>query len=721
MANEAINTGGEVQDRVSPKNSAHDLHALKAFISALTGSPDTRVTWQTFDDNKARKAALPNGTPDPFAKVMRGTADDCFPQLSDLNILGAGIFITVQQTSLTGRRNNENIVAIRAFINDFDTDDAIELAKLAADKLPISIEVESSPGKRHLYWLTQPGTITLPEYTPFIEQLVAVNGADPSAKDLARVLRAPGFFHMKNPDKPYMVRMLTDNSFKSYSKQEVADAFGIDLNAINAKVGRNADRAAKRCAETSAATDYDSFEYMITPRDETLLRDALTHLDPKPYGTWMTVGGALSRSGEVGAKLFIEWSARADNFVDAEDCLTKLDNLAVDTPSRYPVIFDMAKAAGWDMQAAMRAKDEDFINEASFIAWADLVPMVKIAWFWKHRLAIGMLHLLGGTPGTGKSTIAFTWASIISSGGTFPDGARAPKGKVLIWSGEDSYEATIKPRLVAAGADMANIGFLNQPRALKDGTKVDFNPAEHLPALMAEIERMPQGEVAMLIIDPIVTVIGDKDNNSTSEVRAALAPLVAMLDKLGIIGLGIMHFTKGSETKDPKDRFNGSSGYIALARVGFAVVKDQNEENRHILTVAKSNIGPEGGGHSYHIDMTEVHDPIAGDIEASRIVWDDVLEGDARTLIRDAEVIQRIRPANKLERAKEFLRNVLRLSPKLVDELKGRARNEDLGWRTMETAKGELGIISERSDPHNNHSPWHWRMPARGAEFFEIA
>ena len=348
---------------------------------------------------------------------------------------------------------------------------------------------------------------------------------------------------------------------------------------------------------------------------------------------------------------------------------------------------------------------------SSFITWGNLVQMIRVEWFWKNRLAIGMFHLLGGTPGTGKSTIAFTWAATISAGGEFADGARAPKGKVLIWSGEDSYEATIKPRLVAAGADMTNIGFLNQPRALKDGNKVDFNPANHLPALMAEIETMSKGEVVMLIIDPIVTVIGDKDNNSTSEVRSALAPLVAMLDKLGIIGLGIMHFTKGSETKDPKDRFNGSSGYIALARVGFAVVKDQNKDGRHLLTVAKSNIGPEGGGYNYHIERAEVTDPNVGVIETSKVVWGDTLEGDARQLIREAEVIQRDRPANKQQRATALLREMLSAGPCLVHDIEAAATNEGIGWRTVEAAKNKIGAVSERSDPDNNRSLYQWRIP----------
>jgi putative DNA primase/helicase len=365
-----------------------------------------------------------------------------------------------------------------------------------------------------------------------------------------------------------------------------------------------------------------------------------------------------------------------------------------------------------------QAKQPEVSPVGSFVRWATNVDMVKVEWFWKHRLARGMFHLLGGSPATGKSTIAFSWAAIISSGGTFPDGAVAPKGKVLIWSGEDSYESTIKPRLAAAGADMRNIGFLSQPRETVKGELIEFNPAIHLPVLMQEIETLPQGEIAMLIIDPIVSMIADGDNNQTSVVRSALAPLVAMLEKLGIIGLGITHFTKGSENKDPKERFNGSSGYIALARVGFATVKDQNEEGQHLITVAKSNIGPEGGGYSYHIQQTEVTDPKVGIVETSRIIWGEVLEGDARALIHDAETVQRDRPANKLDQAKTLLRELLAQGPRFVHDIEDAAENAGIGWRTIKTAKGEIGVVSARSDPDNKRSPYHWFIDI--ADFAEV-
>src|SRR5262245_47337012 len=60
-----------------------------------------------------------------------------------------------------------------------------------------------------------------------------------------------------------------------------------------------------------------------------------------------------------------------------------------------------------------------------------------ISWLWRHWLARGRLHLLAGAPGTGKTTIAMSFAASLSSGGTWPDGEGVEPSDVLIWSGED--------------------------------------------------------------------------------------------------------------------------------------------------------------------------------------------------------------------------------------------------------------------------------------------
>ena len=58
-----------------------------------------------------------------------------------------------------------------------------------------------------------------------------------------------------------------------------------------------------------------------------------------------------------------------------------------------------------------------------------------IRWIWSDWLALGKLHLLAGAPGTGKTTIALSIASTITTGNRIPDGVSAEQGDVLIWTG----------------------------------------------------------------------------------------------------------------------------------------------------------------------------------------------------------------------------------------------------------------------------------------------
>jgi hypothetical protein len=195
-----------------------------ALVEALTGDKATPCTFQTFDDSKA------NGKPgrEGLNRVFNGTLSELEPPLRELNNEGAGIFITVNETNLKGRKISD-IINVRAMIADFDSDDAMALADAAAEKLPPSIVVESSPGKRHLYWLLEAGEVPADKYKPLAKALIAAVGSDPSANDLARVLRVPGFMHKKG--EPVMVKLLSANPERRYTKAQIVEAFGLDTSA----------------------------------------------------------------------------------------------------------------------------------------------------------------------------------------------------------------------------------------------------------------------------------------------------------------------------------------------------------------------------------------------------------------------------------------------------------------------------------------------------------
>jgi putative DNA primase/helicase len=260
----------------------------------------------------------------------------------------------------------------------------------------------------------------------------------------------------------------------------------------------------------------------------------------------------------------------------------------------------------------------------------DLTPM-PVRWLWPGWLAQGKLHILAGSPGQGKTTLALAMAATVTLGGRWPDGERSALGNILIWSGEDDPGDTLLPRLLAHGADRARCHFIKGTRAA-DGDIIPFDPATDLPGLRDAIQAI--GGISLLIVDPVVSAVTG-DSHKNTEVRRAMQPLVDLADACGCAVLGITHFAKGGQGADPAQRVVGSVAFTAVARVVMVAAKVQSEdgEDTRILARAKSNIGPDAGGFEYHLEQCE---PLP-EIPASRIAWGKAVEGTARALLTEPD------------------------------------------------------------------------------------
>jgi hypothetical protein len=107
-----------------------------------------------------------------------------------LNNAGAGIFVTINQTDLKGR-TNKNIVRVRCLFVDLDHAPLEPATKF----LPPTAVVESSTGRWHVYWRVT--DCPLDKFEALQKKLAAKFGGDPRVFDLARVMRLPGFDHLK--------------------------------------------------------------------------------------------------------------------------------------------------------------------------------------------------------------------------------------------------------------------------------------------------------------------------------------------------------------------------------------------------------------------------------------------------------------------------------------------------------------------------------------------
>lgn len=346
--------------------------------------------------------------------------------------------------------------------------------------------------------------------------------------------------------------------------------------------------------------------------------------------------------------------------------------------------------------------------------WASEVEMEPILWLWQGWLAKGKLSLFAGEPGQGKSLITMDIAARISAGRPFPGeaGLGHEPGNVLILSAEDAASDIIVPRLTAAKADLERIAIIQS---------VDRGEGRGMVSLLQDLPRVEEtikalGHVRLVVIDPITAYLGTGkvDSHNNTDVRAALAPVADMADRLGISVLAVTHFNKGSGSAI--NRIIGSIAFVAACRIAFIVAPDQDDAERVLVLPAKTNIGPKGmDGLAYRIDTTKV---MAGTREIGTlplVAWE---TGGVNVTADEAVEVAERRPrgpAPDTRRAAEaWLTTVLKDGPvpkRVIDTLVH--EQTTFSRCSVDRARTSLGIASERRNV-DGKSIQCWILPGCG-------
>jgi len=394
----------------------------------------------------------------------------------------------------------------------------------------------------------------------------------------------------------------------------------------------------------------------------------------------------------------VDWLQQFDQLNGHSATSADIKSLQLKTDAQNQAVSDCLQGVG--------AKPLPYNNHitVSLQCATDITPE-PIRWLWNGWLAKGKLHILAGMAGTGKTTIAIALASTITTGGRFPDGSKCPIGSVLIWSGEDSPADTLVPRLMAAGADLSKVYFVGETTA--DYELRGFDPATDMQPLMIKATSIP--DLALLIIDPIVNAVAG-DSHKNGEVRRALQPVVEFGEKLNCAVLGITHFSKGGQGKDPLERVTGSLAFGALARIVLATAKiNDGDKTKRIVCRAKSNIGVDTGGFEYDLQEKEVDTGIF----SSYALWGDAVDGSAMELLAEPDNRETGNDnQSALDDAKLFLQLLLADGELSQKQIKDDANGASHSWRTVERAKKELNIRSSKS---LLDKCWYWKLNSNSA------
>jgi hypothetical protein len=307
------------------------------------------------------------------------------------------------------------------------------------------------------------------------------------------------------------------------------------------------------------------------------------------------------------------------------------------------------------------------------------------------------LTILEGDPGLGKSLVALDLCARLSTGRPFPDGHPCPgPANVLVLSGEDQPEDTVRPRLEALGANLERVFVLDGP---------EENPGQPLrfPAHAAVLaEALLRTEARLVVIDPLVAFLPPTVPIGSDQcVREALFPLAQLADKYACAIILLRHLNK-HEAGRSLYRGGGSIGLLALCRFGWLIAVDCEDPGRRVLAQVKNNLAMAQPSLAFDLAAQEGAPPTVRWL--GPCAWTaDQLEGASRR-------------APKYRRggacARDFLTTALEEGPRPVRELWALAQEQGLAERTLQRVKQQLGIRSVRASLDGKHLTY-WLMPGQ--------
>lgn len=319
---------------------------------------------------------------------------------------------------------------------------------------------------------------------------------------------------------------------------------------------------------------------------------------------------------------------------------------------------------------------------------ASAIRVRPVRWLWESRIALGTLCLVGGREGIGKSILTYTLAAQLTRG-TLPGVYLGLMKSVIVSASEDSWEHSIVPRLMAAGADLARIFRL-------DVTSADGNEsALQLPVDLKELQRaILDQDAALVVLDPLLSRLStDLDTHKDADVRVALEPVVKLADAVGCAAIGLIHVNK-SASSDPLTLLMGSRAFTAVARSVVFVMTDPDDITKRLMGQAKNNLGSiDLPTLNFQIRNVKVADTPEGEVWTGKIDW----LGDSTRTLADAIAVSAGTVSEQTERneAAEWLEQYLQSVGGACDSvvLKKAGNRAGHSTRTIQRARQKLGLI----------------------------
>jgi hypothetical protein len=327
-------------------------------------------------------------------------------------------------------------------------------------------------------------------------------------------------------------------------------------------------------------------------------------------------------------------------------------------------------------------KPKGFVAPASAVRASSVTPK-KIDWLGETGIPQGMISLVAGRPGQGKSMFSAWLAAEVSQ-----------NAHVIFSNLEDLQAEVSRPRLEAAGAKLDRVHF--------------WTPQIESDAGLAELRSyIEQFKVKLLTLDPIAAHVKASIWNDQA-IRQVLSPLKEqVLEPTGCACLILAHTTKKiAKSAHPLEAIGGSGGgLVGASRAVFVFGPNPSSPEERILASAKPNLR----GHSSVAFEIDENDITVGKLTfpAPRLVLTDpdAGVGAGRVLSYNAEDEGEPDPV-KTAVATEWLTSYLMFGARPAVEIREDGIRAGFTWTTLRRAGQEKIGVLRLANPNGTGQVW---------------
>ena len=226
----------------------------------------------------------------------------------------------------------------------------------------------------------------------------------------------------------------------------------------------------------------------------------------------------------------------------------------------------------------------------------DQVEVEEIEWLFYPFIPYGKVTIIQGDPGEGKTTVVLQIIAKLTKGEPILNEITEEETgvkpiNVIYQTAEDGLGDTIKPRLLAAGADCSRVLVIDdqdQPLTMVDARLE---------------EAIIQTKARLVVLDPIQGFLGaGVDMHRANEIRPLMKRISVLAEKYQCAIILIGHMNKNSNGKSSY-RGLGSIDFQAAARSVLIVGRVKDEPEIRVICHVKSSLAP--GRRCYRLSIRQ--------------------------------------------------------------------------------------------------------------------